>query len=359
MLKPAYERIYESLRAKIISGDYAYGSRIPGKRALAEQSGVSVITAAHALDLLAEEGYIAVRERSGSYVAYYPASEEMPRTEPDPVSSVPREQPSSIDVEGFPASVLAKTMRRIITEKMDQILSKSPNQGLLPLRQALSHYLARSRGISAEPDQIIVGSGAEYLYGLLVDLFGVSRSWAIESPSYEKIGQVYASRGIEPEHIPLERDGLQSAALWKSKAEILHVSPYRSYPSDVTASASKRSEYLRWSRQEGRLIIEDDYESEFDLRRKPMESLYVQTDRENIIYMNTFSRTVSPSIRTGYMVLPRALLALYQEKAGFYSCTVPSFEQLLLAELISGGDFERHIRKVRRRLRAAAQSVRG
>ncbi|MBQ3705928.1 MAG: PLP-dependent aminotransferase family protein [Clostridia bacterium] len=352
MGRTAYGELYEKIRREIISGGYPYGSRLPGKRVLAEQNGISVITAAHALEMLADEGYVEMRERSGCYAAYR-ASDDFPGREPEePSRREMPEVPSSADVDGISFALLAKRIRGVLAEQGEKLLEKTPNQGLLLLRQSLSGYLARSRGILAEPEQIILGAGAEYLYGLLTEILGGERIWAIEQPSYEKIEQVYAARGIRLDRLPLGRNGLQSEPLRRTKAGVLHISPYRSYPSDVTASASKRAEYLKWGEEEGRVIIEDDYESEFAIQRKPMDTLFSQAVRGNVIYLNSFSRTISSSLRAGYMVLPKNLLPLYHERAGFYSCTVPALEQYLLASLLDSGDFERHIRRVRRKLRA-------
>jgi len=357
--EPAYETIYTRIRQEILSGVYPYGAKLPGKRALADQFGVSVITVAHALEMLSDEGYLTLRERSGCYAAYRASNGFQTGALPETgVSDAPfadaADQISSADLEGFPFSSLARTMRRLLSEQAEALLLKSPNQGLPALRQAISRYLSRSRGITASPERIVIGAGAEYLYGLLADMLGTGRIWAIEAPSYEKIEQVYTARGVRLDPLPLGRDGLQSEPLWRTEASVLHLSPYRSYPSDVTASASKRAEYLRWGELPGRLIIEDDFESEFCVRRKPMDTLFSSSARENVIYLNTFSRTVSPSLRVAYMVLPGQLLPVYQQRAGFYSCTVSALEQHLLAAIIDSGEFERHIRRVRRRLRAAS-----
>jgi GntR family transcriptional regulator/MocR family aminotransferase len=256
-------------------------------------------------------------------------------------------------VTEFPFSSLAKTMRSIISNMGDSILDRSPNSGTLELKEAIRRYLARSRGITAKAEQIIIGSGSEYLYGLIVNLLGRGKRYAIESPSYKKIEQVYHASDLWLEKLPLGPDGIDSASLRNCKADVLHISPYRSYPSGVTASASKRHEYLRWAAQNGRFIVEDDFESEFSLSKKAEETLFTHTSYDNVIYMNTFSMTVSPSLRVGYMVLPDSLVAAFEEKLGFYSCTVPTYIQLVLAELISGGSFERHINRVRRAKRKA------
>jgi GntR family transcriptional regulator/MocR family aminotransferase len=251
----------------------------------------------------------------------------------------------------FPVSVLAKTMRRVISELGDGILEKSPNPGFPQLREAIRQYLQRSRGIGADLDQIIIGSGSEYLYGLTVELLGRDRIYGIESPSYNKIRQVYEAADVRCELLPLGQDGIQSHALAASEADVLHITPYRSFPSGVTASASKRHEYLRWASGAGRYIVEDDFESEFSVSGTPWETIFSNSTHDNVIYLNSFSKTVSPALRVAYMVLPKHLVSEFQKRLGFYSCTVPTFEQFVLAAILSDGDFERHINRIRRQKR--------
>jgi GntR family transcriptional regulator/MocR family aminotransferase len=258
---------------------------------------------------------------------------------------------TSGDDRQFPVSVLAKTMRKVINDLGDGLLEKSPNAGFPQLREAIRQYLRRSRGIEAELEQIIIGSGSEYLYGLTVELLGRDRVYGIESPSYNKIRQVYQAADVRCELLPLGHDGIESKFLAASEADVLHITPYRSFPTGVTASASKRHEYVRWAAIQGRYLVEDDFESEFSLSGKPWETLFSHSGDDNVIYLNSFSRTVSAGLRVGYMVLPKHLVAEFSERLGFYSCTVPTFEQFVLAELISGGDFERHINRVRRQKR--------
>ena len=352
--KPAYLALYESLREEILSGVRPFGSRLPSRRLLARDRGVSTVTAEHSLELLCEEGYAEPRPRSGCYVIYreedgfsQPSARPEHRTAPVPPAP---------GRDCFPFSALARVMRRVLTEYGEEILVRPPNTGCLELREALCRYLARNRGIRVQADQIIIGAGAEYLYGLVVELLGSSRVYGIEAPSYRKIEQVYRSRGVQVDYCPLGKDGILSEALRSTKASVLHVTPFRSFPSGVTATASKRREYLRWIDGADRYIVEDDYESEFSLLRKPEETLFAGSAKQNVIYLNTFSRTVSPSFRVGYMVLPRALLPVFELRVGFYSCTVPAFEQYVLAELISGGEFERHINRIRRNERRTADT---
>ena len=242
-------------------------------------------------------------------------------------------------------------MRRVISDYQESILDRSPNRGCIELREAIAGYLIRSKGINASADRIIIGSGAEYLYGMIVELLGRDKRFAIESPSYSIIRKVYIASGVDPEMLPLGPDGIDSAALRDSGADILHISPYRSFPSGVSAGASKRHEYVRWASKEGRFIIEDDFESEFSVSKKQEETVFSISTGDNVIYMNTFTKTVSPSFRAGYMIIPESLAGVFEDKVGFFSCTVPTYIQYVLAELITNGDFERHINRVRRRKR--------
>ena len=348
--EPAYIQLYIQIRDDIINGIYPTHTKLPSKRTLSADTGVSTITVEHSYALLCEEGYAEARQRSGYFVifrvddGFLPVQTHTPTTILSPTSS------SETTCE-FPFSVLAKTMRKVITEMDQGILERSPNLGCLSLRNAIRNYLARSKGIIADVDQIVVGSGSEYLYTILVELLGRNQVYAIESPSYKKIEQVYTASDVQIKKLPLSNDGIESQALRNCEADILHISPYRSYPSGVTASASKKHEYLRWSEQGTRYIIEDDFESEFSLTNKPVETLFSRSTKENVIYMNTFSKTISASFRIGYMVLPKHLALKYDQELSFMSCTVPTYIQHVVAELMTNGDFERHIHRVRRNKR--------
>ena len=287
------------------------------------------------------------RERSGYFVIFRSTDGFA-----EPVESTPPPPPiHKSESTEFPFSVLTKTMRGVINDYGEAILAPSPGTGCEELRDAICQYLARSRGICVTPEQIIVGSGSEHLYTLVLSLLGHDKRYAIESPSYHKIEQVYRASNVSFSMLPLGPEGIESRALWNCIAQILHISPYRSYPSNVTASASKRHEYLSWASKGDRYIIEDDFQSEFSLSRTPENTLFSQSPEERVIYMNSFSKTVSPSLRVAYMVLPKALVPLYRERLGFLSCTVPTFQQLVLGALLRGGEFERHINRVRRKLR--------
>lgn len=356
--EPAYLQLYSQLRRDIIGGVYPFGDRLPSKRTIAAETGVSIITVEHALALLCDEGYAESRQRSGCFVIYHeedfqgnPGDAE---EEPLPALPLP-----TLGAGAFPYAVLARTMRRVLSDYGERILVKSPNHGCPELRSAICGYLARSRGLSVTPKQIIIGSGAEYLYGLVAQLFGTERVFGLERPSYDKIERVYRSFGITCDLLPLDGVGIRTASLQNTPATVLHVTPFNSFPSGVTADVSKKREYLRWAEQRGGFLVEDNYASELTVSKKAEDTLFSMSQGKNVIYINTFSQTVAPSIRIGYLILPEELLERFDRRLGFYSCTVPVFEQYVLAELLTGGDFERHINRVRRRKRREMQEEPG
>ena len=339
----AYLQLYRQLREDIVSGLLPLGAKLPSKRSFAEGLGVSVITVEHALELLCDEGYVEARPRSGFFVCFGGARG---------AASLPRARLEEMSVqegapEDFPFSLWARTMRAVLSDYDRRILNRCPSGGCLELRQALSAYLGRSRGLSVMPEQIIVGAGAEYLYSLIVQLIGRARPFALEDPCYEQIRRVYEANGARCLALPMGEDGIESGALASCDAGLLHVTPYHSYPSGVTAAARMRREYLPWARAHGSVLVEDDYDAEFASPTRQIQTVF-SLDPGRVIYLNTFSKLLAPSVRTGFLVLPEGLLEAYRAKLDFYSCTVPVFDQLVLAEFINAGHMERYLNRRRR-----------
>lgn len=351
----AYMQLYEQLRRDIVNGVFTYGTKLPSKRMLAEETGVSVITVEHTYSILCDEGYIESRQRSGYFVVYR-ESDFISFAEPTIPVFVHEKRKENTKYE-FPFSVLAKVMRKVLADYGEEILVKAPNQGCEELRRAISNYLIRSNGIAVRPEQIVVGSGAEYLYSLIVQLLGNERKIGLEKPSYNKIRQVYEANGMVCDMLELGQNGIRTSELERTDAMLLHVTPFNSFPSGITASVSKRYEYLRWAKERGGYIIEDNYAAELTVSKKNEDTVFSLAKNGQVIYLNTFSETIAPSIRIGYMVLPEQLVELFEEKLGFYSCTVPVFEQYVLTELLNNGDFERHINRVRRAKRKGKQHL--
>ena len=361
--KPTYLQLYECLKQDIVTGAFSYGTKMPSKRTLAEETGISVITVQHAYDILCEEGYLEGRQRSGYFVIYKDSDfvsvadgtlAEHAGTVAEPLVMQPEKHGTSHGTKMksvFPFSVLSKTMRKVLLDYGDEILIKSPNKGCAELRGAISAYLKRSNGMNVHPEQIIIGSGAEYLYSLIVQLLGKDRVFGLENPSYNKIRHVYEANGVICDMLKMGRNGIKTSELNRTKADVLHITPFNSYPSGVTADVSKRQEYLKWAKLRNAYIVEDNYAAELTVSMKNDDTVFSMAEEVSVIYLNTFSETIAPSMRVGYLVLPEKLLSEFEEKLGFYSCTVPVFEQYVIAELIQSGDFERHINRVRRERR--------
>lgn len=371
--EPAYLQLYTQLREDITNGTYRYGDVLPSKRQLAEDTDTSVITVEHAYALLIDEGYLESRERSGYYVIYregdaFPVADQSDRLDSnrtvmskenrrseqasaaatDEKTYVPRFPEAR---ECFSFSAYAKIMRRVLSQYGERILVKSPSFGVPELRTAISSYLARSRGIRVSPEQIVIGSGSEYLYSLLVQMLGRDKLYGIEDPSYKRIRLVYEANGASVDPLKMGHNGILSSELKRTEADVLHITPFHSYPTGITADASKRAEYIRWAEEHRALIIEDDVDSEFTMSAKAEDTVFSLEPDHTVIYLNTFSRTISASMRMSYMVLPAALSEELKAKIAFYSCSVPVYDQYVVAEFITSGDFERHINRVRRLLR--------
>ena len=346
---PMYYALYRAIRDDIAAGVLAPGEKLPSRRALAEHLGVSTVTVDGAYRLLADEGYIAARERSGYFVLAVGPTAPAPDRAGEPLRLLPEEEPGQ-GTEDFPYSLWSRTLRRVISGQGRRLADRSPNEGCAVLRNAIARYLLRYRGMHAQPEQIVVGSGSEQLYGYVVRMLGPDRVYAIEDPSYGQIEAVYRGAGANVVKLTLGPDGIESEALAGAEADVLHVTPFHSWPTGVTAPAPKRYEYLQWAAaRPGRYIVEDDFDSEFFMPGKPLESLYSMAERGAVIYLNTFSRSLAPSMRMGYMILPPALLSVYRARVGMYSCSVPVLEQYALASFLDEGHFERHLRRVRRR----------
>ncbi len=363
-----YEFLYKSIRDDILSGKLKHQEKLPSKRALAEHLSISTITVENAYNQLVAEGYIYSKPKSGYYVSpidspkiytvtdknRYTAEKESPSHE---VYTADFANNSSAQ-ESFPFVTWAKLMRQTITDKQEQLMLNSPSVGIRELRCAISDYLFQFRGMSADPDCIIIGAGTEYLYSLIIQLLGRDKKYALEDPGYIKIAQIYKANDVTFDYIPLDDKGISKACLEKSSAQVLHISPSHHFPTGIVTPISRRYELLSWaSESEGRYIIEDDYDSEFRFSGRPIPSLQSIDTLDKVIYINTFSKSLASTIRISYMVLPKALMERYRNELSFYSCTVSTFEQYTLASFIRQGYFEKHINRMRSHYRTQRDSV--
>ena len=342
-----YYSLYEKLKRDIISGEYKAGDKLPSKRVMADITGYSQITVENAYGILEQEGYIIPKQRSGYFVCEINA---FSKEGGEAVKRVKLEEPSPPLSEAFEYSLWFKTVRKVISERDKELFIKAPTAGCAVLRNAISDYLSRYRGISVQPEQIIIGSGSEQLYETAIKLLGRDKIYGIENPSYKQIEMVYRQEGVKVCKLKMSDGGIESGELASRIFDVLHVTPFNSYPSGVTANVKKRYEYLSWAKENKSYIIEDDFASEFFIPGNPIETLYSLSGGERVIYINTFSKSLSSSMRVGYMILPKPLLSIYNNRLSGFSCSVPVLDQYVLAEFINSGSFERHLNRIRRKM---------
>lgn len=355
--KPLYEQLYESLRDDILSGKMTRGEKLPSKRALAERLQISVITVENAYSQLIAEGYVRAAERSGYFVQYSGGAVELPTVRMPEPSQIAEEVTPEPRAELFPFSVWTRLMRSVILEKGTALLQPVTAGGAMELRAAISGYLYRARGFYQPPERIIIGAGTEYFYNLLIQLLGREKRYGIEDPGFEKLAKIYALGGVDYEYIPLDGSGLIAEELLAKNVDVAHISPAHHFPTGIVMPISRRREIMRWSETGERYIIEDDYDSEFRWSGKPVPTMFASDSTGRVIYVNTFSRTIAPSVRISYLCLSEELYEKWRGTVGFYACPVPAFEQYTLARFISEGAFERHINRSKKRFRRVREQV--
>ena len=363
--KALYQQLYENIRDDILSGKMRKGEKLPSKRSLAESRRVSVITVENAYSQLIAEGYVRSAQRSGYFVQYSGENLPIPAARNDVFlqnndhADGQNEDNSGQSVGIFPFSVWTRLMRSVILEKSTALLQPVMSGGAMELRRAVSGYLYRARGFHQPPERIIIGAGTEYLYYMLIQLLGRNKRYGIEDPGFEKLPKIYALNGVEYEHIPLDEYGMSSAVLAEKRVDIAHISPAHHFPTGIVMPITRRREIMSWAERSGGYIIEDDYDSEFHRSGRPVPSMFALDGAGRVIYVNTFSRTIAPSVRISYMCLPEELYELWRERLGFYACPVPAFEQYTLARFIADGYFERHINRSKKRYKRIRELVIG
>ena len=244
----------------------------------------------------------------------------------------------------FPFSVWSRLQRQVLLDYGHQLLQPMPSNGCADLRQAIADHLSAFRGMQVDPENIIIGAGTDFLYNLLPQLLGQDKTYALEEPGYDKIYRIYASAGVRVHPTAMDAQGILPESL--EKAQVLHFSPSHHFPTGIVTPMGRRQALLRWASQGERWIVEDDYDSEFRFGTHPMPALYGQSDK--VIYINSFSKSLAPSIRLGYLVLPPKLMEKFHQELSFYSGTVSGFEQHTLARFLGQGHFEKHINRMRK-----------
>ena len=444
---PLYMQIYSYIKSEVLARRLKAGNKLPSKRALAAQLGISTITIEGAYGQLMAEGYIYAKAKSGYYISplesiqqaddsaadffqhntlgdaqlfsgpekisyesgytdnmpgasgnvnmaglsnspstsgiFVPSSLQSTNTALSHASSEISSRPSitstsmpssstisskgrmshestaqtscaTIDLssnnilpESFPFSIWTKLMRHTMSENQALLLTKSPTAGIYSLRCAIAEHLLRFRGMHIQPEQIIIGAGTEYLYELIIKLIGRDKIYCVEDPGYHKLQRIYTDNGACCFSLPIDQQGMSVTALNAVRCDVIHISPSHHFPTGIITPVSRRYELLGWATSGQRYIIEDDYDTEFRLVGKPIPSLFSMDMSSKVIYMNTFSKSLTSTIRISYMLLPMPLMEEFNRRLGYLSCTVSTFEQYTLAEFINQGYFERHINRMR------------
>lgn len=357
---PLYKTLYKFIREDIQNGKLKANEKMPSKRALAKNLGISTISIENAYEQLISEGYLYSVPKSGYFVCKIENIRKLSLPKANEKNHAAQENnqeksenlfdfsSNQIEKSNFPFSVWAKLLRETISTRENNLLEVSPCGGVKELQAAIANHLESFRGMSVNPHQIIVGAGTEYLYGLLIKLLGSEKTYCIENPGYRKLQQIYESNNVKCIPVDMDEKGLSVKELRKSSAQIAHISPTHHFPTGIFMPVSRRYEILTWaSEDENHYVIEDDYDSEFRLKGKPAPSLYSMDVFGKIIYLNTFSKSLTSTIRISYMILPEKLAELFYKKLSFYSCTVSTFEQYTLSSFISQGYFEKHINRMR------------
>ena len=353
---PLYEQIYQYLKREICMGSMACGEKLPSTRALAKHLEVSRSTVEVAYEQLLSEGYIEAYPCKGFFVAaleglyQQPGEKETDRQVEKEIRTKFRYDfsPNGIDLQSFPYNTWRKLSKEILSDDRTSLVKSGESRGEEELRYAIKNYLHQSRGVNCKVEQIVVGAGNEYLLMLLGIMFGEKQKVAFENPTYKQAYRVFENMSYELTTVEMDKYGMQIEQLHRTDANLAYVMPSHQYPLGIVMPIGRRMELLKWaSERENRYIIEDDYDSEFRYKGKPIPALQGFDKNGKVIYLGTFSRSIAPAIRVSYMVLPKKLLDIYRLKCEFMSCTVPKIDQIILHQFIEQGYFERHLNKMR------------
>lgn len=364
-----YEQIYDYIRQEIRKGKLLYEEKLPSTRYLADFLQISRSTVELAYDQLVSEGYIEAKPYRGYYVCkveelFELGAEEMNEQHAaervwEPENKAPAERtsdsyeydfsPDTIDISAFPYATWKKITKNILVDANSEIFASGSPKGDYELRETIARYLHSSRGVNCTPDQIIIGAGNDYLLMLLEKILGRHVRIAMENPTYKRACHIFESFAYQIVPVAMDSSGMSVEGLRLSGADVAYVMPSHQYPTGVVMPIGRRMELLKWAAgEEGRYLIEDDYDSEFRFKGKPVPSLQASDRAGKVIYIGTFSKAIAPAIRTGYMVLPAPLMKIYEERCSFYSTTVSRIDQRILNEFIGRGHFERHLNRMRK-----------
>ncbi|WPB18978.1 PLP-dependent aminotransferase family protein [[Clostridium] scindens] len=352
---PLYEQIYDYIKTDIQSGRIPYGEKLPSTRFLSKHLEVSRSTVELAYEQLLSEGYIESVPYKGFFVARIDELYHLKKDKPQPQRERKEARryrydftPNGVDLKSFPYNVWRKLSKDILMDDRTELFRSGDSQGEYGFRSAICSYLYQARGVDCTPDQIIVGAGSDYILMLLGMILGMDHTIAFEDPTYKQAYRMAGGMSYNCIPVSMDKNGMKVTELEKSGADIAYVTPSHQYPTGVIMPIRRRMELLKWACEaQGRYIVEDDYDSEFRYKGKPIPALKGYDASEKVIYLGTFSKSIAPAIRLSYMVLPKPLQEAYEQKARFVNSTVSKVDQLIVQKFIEEGYYERHLNKTR------------
>ncbi len=380
---PIYRQIYESIRQNILEGRAAPGTRLPASRRLAESLGISRMTVINAYDQLLAEGYLEGKQGSGTFVASKlpeeflrvpKAGDARSKTKPEhrklslsnfgeticrnveqiasnhsPTVAVPF-QHSLIAVEEFPFDLWAKISQRHLKYSYRHIGGYGDPRGYEPLREAIAHHLRSTRGVQCEDEQVLITAGTQQAVFLIAKILANAdtKVW-LEDPCHRGASDVMMAFGLDTSSIPVDDEGfdIEGAKRSGEKARLIYVTPSRQFPLGMTMSLQRRLSLLEWAQENEAWVIEDDYDSEFRYFGRPLPALQGLDRGERVLYVGTFSKTVFPGLRLGCLVVPPDLVDVFAAARALNDLHAPITDQMVLADFIAEGHFERHVRRMR------------
>lgn len=352
-MKTKSQSLYEELKRLILEGKYKPHEKLPSKRKLAYAQQISIFTVQMAYDQLLMEGYIFTKEKVGYFVnegiiqIKSNIQENTTFTVEEKMNYELSFKTNVVDNGLFPLSTWNKLSREVLSSDIYPLLNLTPAQGILELRNEIVKYLDIYRNIQVSAEQVIIGSGSQPLLSVIVELLGRKHIYAVENPGYLRIYQTLVGLGVDVTPVDLDEHGLSIELLSNTNASIIHITPAHQYPTGIVMPVQRRLALLEWALDDNRYIIEDDYDSEFRFGGAPVSALFGLTNHSKVIYMNSFSKSLGPAFKMGYIVLPKELLPRYQLIKSHLSCTVPNFEQYILYKFMKENHFDRHLSKTR------------
>lgn len=360
-LTPLYQQIEEYLKQEIQEGRLVAGMRLPSSRALSANLLVSRSTIETAYDQLVAEGYIEPVAYKGYYVCeiegiYFQKAEYTKQNNPEKTEIKQRRKLhkyrydfalNGIAPESFPTHTWKQLAKQVLSDSTEEIFAQGNPYGEDSFREAIAEYLYHARGVKCEKSQILVGAGNDYLLMVLATLFECNKKVAMENPTYLSAWYDLKHTGCSVCTVKSDEMGICIEELEKTGADVVYVMPSHQFPMGTVMPLKRRMELLRWADENQTYIIEDDYDSEFRYKGKPIPALQGFDKNERVIYIGTFSKSIAPSIRISYMALPKKLMRYYQSRYPF-AVTISKVDQKIVELFLRNGHYERHLNRMRR-----------